>query len=383
MKNVFLYAHGGSGNHGCEAIVRSTAKILKSDKIHLLSARPEEDNFYGLDKICHIYKDQNPKPPKNNFDFLRAYTALKIKKDFVPMDKLMYKKAFSNIGIGDVALSIGGDNYCYADVNKYIMLHDIVKAQGAKTVLWGCSVEPSVAARPDVAADLARYDLITARETITYEALKAINPNTRLVADPAFVLDAVECELPNGFAAGNTVGINLSPMAIDLESVPGIAFENYKHLISHIIESTDMQVALIPHVVWNGGDDRIPLRRLYDEFSHTGRVIMIEDCECRKLKYIISKCRFFIGARTHATIAAYSSCVPTLVLGYSVKSRGIARDIFGTENGYVIPVQSIEDKSAITNAFIRLYSNESGILHHLQDTIPSYSERIYQALDLL
>ena len=49
----------------------------------------------------------------------------------------------------------------------------------------------------------------------------------------------------------------------------------------------------------------------------------------------------FIGARTHATIAAYSSCVPTLVVGYSIKARGIAKDLFGTDEGYVLPVQAL------------------------------------------
>lgn len=60
-------------------------------------------------------------------------------------------------------------------------------------------------------------------------------------------------------------------------------------------------------------------------------------------KSIISRCDMFIGARTHATIAAYSTCVPTLVIGYSVKSKGIAKDIFGTDEGLVIPVSEITD----------------------------------------
>ena len=29
MSNIYLYAHGGSENHGCEAIVRSTLDLLK------------------------------------------------------------------------------------------------------------------------------------------------------------------------------------------------------------------------------------------------------------------------------------------------------------------------------------------------------------------
>ncbi len=383
MSRIFLYAHGGSGNHGCEAIVRSTADILKCANLCLISANPEEDAFYGLDDVCTIIKDRNDAFAKKDFDFFKAYVALKLKKNYIPMDKLEYRAAFSNIKKGDIALSIGGDNYCYADVQKYMMLHDALIKRGAKTVLWGCSVEPEVVAKPEVAADLAKYDLIAARETISYEALKAVNPNTHLVADPAFLLQSKETALPEGFAPGNTVGINLSPMAMERETVPGIAFENYKNLIAYIIEQTDMQVALIPHVIWADGDDRIPQKKLYDEFAHTGRVVMIEDCGCRELKYIISKCRFFIGARTHATIAAYSTCVPTLVLGYSVKSRGIARDLFGTEEGYVVPVQTINTPDSILKAFLRILDSEKGIFTTLQQCIPVFQNRTLSALEFL
>ena len=37
----------------------------------------------------------------------------------------------------------------------------------------------------------------------------------------------------------------------------------------------------------------------------------------------------FAGARTHSTIAALSTGVPTLSFAYSIKARGINRDIFG------------------------------------------------------
>ena len=46
------------------------------------------------------------------------------------------------------------------------------------------------------------------------------------------------------------VGLNLSPMAVENESVAGITMENYRALISHILDTTDMNIALIPHVVW-------------------------------------------------------------------------------------------------------------------------------------
>ena len=43
------------------------------------------------------------------------------------------KKAFDHIRAGDIALSIGGDNYCYADVKRYTMMHDMLLQRGAKT----------------------------------------------------------------------------------------------------------------------------------------------------------------------------------------------------------------------------------------------------------
>lgn len=383
MRRIFLYAHGGSGNHGCEAIVRATVKILKNENLCLISSNPGEDIRYGLGELCEIIKDRNTSINRRSWDFVKAYVDLKLKKDFVPMDKLWYKDAFSHIRKGDIALSIGGDNYCYADVNKYIMLHDMLKKRGAKTVLWGCSVEPDLVAKPEVAADLARYDLITARETISYEALKAVNPNTYLVADPAFQLDPKECDLPDGFIPGNTVGINLSPMAMDCEKIPGIAFENYRNLIAHIIANTDMQIALIPHVVWPDGDDRIPLGKLYEAFKDTGRVCMVEDRDCRELKYIISKCRFFLGARTHSTIAAYSSGVPTLVMGYSVKARGIARDLFGAEEGYVIPVQELCHPEALTEATIAIMNREEDIRKQIGVVLATFIGRSFFDIELM
>ena len=57
-----LYNHGGSENHGCEAIVRATARILDVP-IQLLSANPGQDLAYGLDAVCKIHPDQSTPLP--------------------------------------------------------------------------------------------------------------------------------------------------------------------------------------------------------------------------------------------------------------------------------------------------------------------------------
>ena len=55
---LLLYPHGGSGNHGCEAIVRSTLKMIPTAT--LFSSNPDEDKRYGLDAICTLRAAQAP-----------------------------------------------------------------------------------------------------------------------------------------------------------------------------------------------------------------------------------------------------------------------------------------------------------------------------------
>ena len=51
-----MYLHGGSENHGCEAIIRSTIKMLEG-KTRVYSNNIEQDTKYGLDQICELKAD--------------------------------------------------------------------------------------------------------------------------------------------------------------------------------------------------------------------------------------------------------------------------------------------------------------------------------------
>lgn len=370
---ILLYGNGGSGNHGCEAIVRGTIRLLGTDAntYRIQSENPGEDREYGLEELVQISPAKSEH--KKDFRFAVAYAKLKLTKDYVDMDGLSYLYGGQQSGSwADIALSVGGDNYCYGNTGIYAYLNRVYKKQGAKTVLWGCSIEPDVVAQKDVTKDLNRYDLIVARESITYEAVKRVQKNTILAPDPAFFMESVECSLDDRLKMGTVIGINISPMIISNEKRTGMAYENYKNLIQYLLSETDAVIALIPHVVWSSNDDRKVLRQLYDDFHQDPRLVLVEDHSAPELKYIISQCHFFVGARTHATIAAYSSEVPTLVVGYSVKARGIARDLFGTENGYVLPVQKLSDPQQLTAAFHQLYEKKTKIHEHLHMFLPEY-----------
>lgn len=377
--NIIFYGHGGSGNHGCEAIIRSLLKIITHYGIEdkeLVSIKPNEDVSYKIDRIITIKDALSKQYSFTDWDFIAAYLKMKLFGEYEHLDALPYVKALPAHYSKSIALSIGGDNYCYGDISIYACLNRMYNKRKIKTAFIGCSVEPESLHEAKMKEDLNRYSLIIARESITYEAMvDAGIKDVKLLPDPAFQLDRVDLPLPDEFVEENTVGINISPMVMNCDTGNNITLKNYERLIEHIIDTTDMQVALIPHVVWAENDDRVPLRMLFEKYKHTGRVVMIEDHNCMELKGYIARCRFMVAARTHASIAAYSTCVPTLVVGYSVKAKGIAKDLFGTYENYVLPVQSLSEEDDLTKAFDWIYKNEDLIRNHLQAMMPEYRDR--------
>lgn len=379
--NLFLYLHGGSGNHGCEAIVRGTKQIFTDEKLTLYSNCKTEDEKYQLNKIVEL---QNLKTNYKKTDLKRIVASILVRifKNENYAIKISVDNMVKKHSKGDIGLSIGGDNYCYPGFEEFGIINKCLKKKGIKTVLWGCSVEPSMI-NDVMTQDLLSYDLIVARESITYDSLKNFCANVVLAPDPAFQLKPSICKIPFGQNGEKVVGINISPHIIRCEKEKGIAYKNYVELIRYILDNTNYQIALIPHVVWRTNDDRDINNRLYNEFQKDNRITVVQDHNCEELKYIISQCDLFVGARTHATIAAYSSCVPTLVVGYSVKARGIAKDLFGTEENYVLPVQNIKDSKELVKAFKWLSDREDEIRTELKKFIPGYVEKGKKTKDLV
>lgn len=173
------------------------------------------------------------------------------------------------------------------------------------------------------------------------------------------------------------VGLNFSPMVMrEVQEKDGPRQAICK-LVDHILETGDDKVVLIPHVRLSFSDDMDELRPIYEKYKETGRVLLVDDISlnARQLKYIISKCRIFVGARTHATIAAYSTGVPTLSIGYSVKARGIARDLFGSEDGMTVSIKDITDTDTLADAYRNIYLTQDELRNRLNTLMPGYQEK--------
>lgn len=380
--NVFLWGNTGIQNRGCEAIIRSSLKVLgkESSECYLATTAPEQDrkmaselginmlSFSGYPTIIHkaIYGGMH-----------------KICKTSLSQYDVMQKPLFERIHKEDVVLNIGGDTYCYSRPALWMSMNRYAYRNGIKCILWCCSIEKEKITK-EIEKDLNRYSYIFAREKLTVQNLLScgISPDKVIqVCDPAFFLEKRETELPKGFLPGNTVGINVSEVVIKPDN-PSV-YQNVITTIRYILESTDMSVCLIPHVynIAENRNDYPILKQIYEEIGDERVSIVDRELSCEQIKYVISKCRFFIGARTHSTIAAYSSCIPTIVIGYSIKSKGIAEDLFGTYLDYVLPYEDLREENQLLNSFKKLQEKEEIIRNKLIDFLPEYKQRLTDAIE--
>lgn len=376
----FLFNHAGSKNHGCEALVRVTVNIIEnSDKNaeFILSSNDSQAD--------EVIDDIEIKPAKRRElslpERIIATLDLKINKSEIYALEKMYSPIVSDAADCDICLSIGGDTYCYGDNHEIQVLTRELKKTGKKTVLWGASIGETDLTDEKLES-LGDFDAIFAREPITYELLKEKNANENiyLFSDPAFCMERENVEPIEGFTRENTLGFNISPLVAKGDPKKREIAEDF---ISFVLENTTLKILLVPHVVEENNNDYDFMKPIYEKFAETERIaILPPTLNATQYKGYIANTRFFVGARTHATIAAYSSGVPTIVLGYSVKARGIAKDVFGEEK-FVLNFNSLTDSKVLEKEFLKLVVNEKEIRKELMGSIPLRMRSAMEAGEML
>ncbi len=373
-----MFFHGGSGNRGCEAIVRSGVAIIKKNNpeyiVDLASWKPETDKIIPL--LDNIILDKNREFKPGSFAGLISALKVKFFNDESMAFRKKHEDIIKRIPDYDLFLSIGGDNYCYGEQPGIYEIDRCIKKAGKKLVLWGASIGEEDLS-PEKIEDFKLFDLILARETLTQAVLESKGlTNVKLCADGAFTMEKEEMDLPDGWQDNNTIGFNYSPLVYKKNKASRVAANS---LIKHILDTTDMTICFTPHVIQKNNDDHELLMEFYNEYKATARVIILpNNLNATQYKGYIGRMRFFIGARTHATIAAYSTLVPTMVLGYSIKSKGIAKDIFGSQK-LVLSLDEISNSTKLKEKFNELINEEAILRKMLQENIPNIKKMAYKA----
>ena len=389
MRYAF-YSHGGCENHGCEAIVRTLSAMIKTGSpdsvIKLYTLNAQSDKAGDLPNIDET-EEFNYIRPVSSLSFMQKLKISSLsRKSQKSADEYFYSLSCKNPSLkeNDVYVSVGGDNYCYGDGHMAAAFNRELKKLGKKTVLWGCSVGEEDLSENKI-KDLKTFDLIVTRESMTYETLLncGIDKNTVLYPDPAFTLD-IDTAFGSSFEVKpNTLGFNISSLISEYagegESIESIAVG----FLRYVLENSDKNILLIPHVTKKEDGDQLILGRIAEKLGSDRVSVVPDTLTAAQYKSIISRCEMFIGARTHATIAAYSTCVPTLVIGYSVKSKGIAKDIFSDYNGLVVPVSEITDAQKLIKAYVSFEEKAEIYRNVLKEKMPEYIKAAKASVDEL
>ena len=374
--------HLDGGNRGCEAIARGSAILLDEPASNLIGdcRDIELDTHLGLaEKLTLV-------PCRREswlIDRLLALASKAIPTDVTLAKRQLYpyRSFLRMITKDDTVLFTGGDMLCY-DNYDIIFTNNWLHERGVRTILWGCSMGPENQTKRKLET-LFNFSLIYTRESLTYDYFQSLGlKNLCLMPDPAFVLQPQPFELPSYFKENDLVGLNISKYVTGGMTMNSRFGKELINLIGHILKETTFHILLVPHVTWNVGgenqDDRQMAQIIRKHFGNPERlhILDIDNLNYCQIRHAISKCRMFIGARTHAVISAYSECVPAIALGYSIKSRGIAKDL-GLDEKLVVNSKDFSE-GAVLRSFTYLMKNEDSIRKHLQDTIPEYKQRTYQ-----
>lgn len=379
MKKISIYGHSGSYNHGNEAVVRGLCNILRLPyKPDLYCADTYIDRIFELDDVCELL----------NEGVQYTTTATRIKNAIIMRatnsDRVRFSIKYKNLleNVNGIYLFTAEDQYCEPRrvIEWFEYQNKEINRRGGRTIAVGCTINENLIGKSVLLEDLCRYSLVIARESITYDALLKNGINAILAPCTAFKLPVQKCQLSSLFD-GEVIGLNLGPLSQGNERFIPLYYENCKKLLQYILKETNLNIALIPHMNWYGkySDIRSHIDIVNDlNLRDNKRVELIKEHNASIQKYIISQCKMIITVRTHVSIPAYASCVPTLVTGYKQKSIGIAKDIFGTSDNYVKSIQDLTSEKDFVNGFKWLYDNEAKIRKDLNSKIPNYIGRTEQ-----
>ncbi|MGY1425107.1 polysaccharide pyruvyl transferase family protein [Lysobacter sp. A289] len=385
---ILLTGQRDFGNRGCEAIVRSTVGLLRSQYSDAKVLVPSE-NKAGDQALW-------PDAEAQGVEFVRAYRPLHT-RPWIHAQRLPFaalKQAGwpfpapdwlrRQVASVDLVMSIGGDNYSldYRLPSLLMGVDKLAMDLGKPLVLWGASVGPferDPLFVPAVSHHFSRMSLIGVREHVSYRYLteQLGLKNVIQMADPAFTLipQAVDrgAFWPQEKKAG-VLGINISPLIERYVQAGQNIVSEVISFIHSAVERQGLAVLLIPHVVPLGGkknnNDAIYMKRILDGCRGLGGAVTMTPAGLNavQIKSVVSHLRFFMGARTHSTIAALSSGVPTVSIAYSVKALGINRDIFGNTSA-VIETPMVSERS-LSERLNWLLENEGDLRKRLSVRVP-------------
>ncbi len=354
MKVSLLGTDFHSGNRGCGALAYSAVEILKN----VCEKRDETLELYAV-LFAH---EPVPKMPEGV-----SIQCIKIE----PKKLSYWKHCLEIFNRCEMVLDFtGGDSFSdlYGFKRFLIasMLKEVAIKSKAKFIMAPQTVGPfkGAIARLWAKRILRKSDICFTRDTMSATYMeKTFGVNPLISTDVAFSLPYEKKEKsqndkikigfnPSGLLWDGTKEFNANKhITVDYR-------EYVKRVVSEWSKDSKYEVHLIPHVFTHDGagleNDMRACQEIHKLFPET----MVESGYDTPMeaKAVIATMDVFVGARMHATIAAFSSGVATIPFSYSRKFEGLYSDL---DYHYLISATCMETEEAIekTLAWVAEYTS--------------------------
>jgi colanic acid/amylovoran biosynthesis protein len=185
---------------------------------------------------------------------------------------------------------------------------------------------------------------------------------------------------------GHTLGITVSSIVEKRfnKSHDGKNFiKEIAAMLDQIIDSLDISVLFVGHVTGPSEqkDDRLTAKRVHQAMKNQKKAFVLNgNYRPDELKGVIARCDVFIGARMHSNIAALSTTVPTLAIGYSHKTQGIMSSAGMSK--YVYNIDNL-DTNKIYKDLVSVYKNRTHIANDLKKSATFLKAESRKNLDII
>ena len=382
-----------NGNRGCVALsITSLAiidRIMKEAGIEYDIYLPDSQNprmgvhIYKAD--CAEYKYTSCKYPIG----LTAKETLKqIIKDTIkrihPEEVFKQADFILDIGQGDSFADIYGESR----FNLIDRVHKLANKYKNPYCILPQTIGPFSYPTIKVKADesIANATLCMARDKQSYEYVIDNVPEQKTIKeyiDVAFFMPYEKIEQDKNYIH---VGLNISALMWNGGYTRNNQFglkDDYKTIVRSIIDYflslPNVKVHLVPHVVLQERDIENDYEVSYDlwrEYNNSRLVLAPFALGPIEIKSYIAGLDFFMGARMHATIGAFSSGVPVVPMAYSRKFNGLFEDTLDYHFMTDLKVQTKEEVLASIKDAFEKRNELKEIINNRMNTIVKEREQL-------
>lgn len=308
----------------------------------------------------------------------------------------------------DAVVSAWGDGYSTFPPHLIFRKTFILKRRRIPLILFTASIGPFEKGLRGTMArwGLSAFDRLTVRDMNTYRYISALGlKGVKAFPDTAFALPpSSDAQIDQVFMSEcipqdrPLIGVNVSILLqqkMSNDTADSISYNKLMLLlVKHLQQITDATIILIPHQFYpekyaltdeamrsgRDGDDRVAVEMVRKNLENKRNVYTVKgEYTPSEYKGLISRCQMFIGGRMHSVIASLSTCVPSVIMGYSHKAGGVMEMLGLSDHVWDINNSPSELMGKVTS----VWQCRQDIRNKLLANIPQVNEEAFKTGDVL